>query len=351
MKVTGRYLAMLCMLVSIGLLVSCNDEDSAGAPSLDHASIVEKDSTLQSAFRGQTIVLFGNNLATTREILINGASVYFNPVFVRNDNIILDIPGNVPYLNADNKVIVVTEAGEASLDLVITQAPNIYSFPGVAENGATITIEGEFFEGLEKVGFVNIDNETDTLWAEIVSVTPTEIDVVVPDGTRVANIYVETSSGSSVSASTFGLNYIIYADRLADGWENWSWSSEFDYENESPVKSGSFSFKQTFTGGWGGVQLFGNDLPLKDGDGNMLYSALKFSIYGGPGTTGKELIVTVNWGAQTRVTLKEGVWTDYTVPMDVLGNPDKINVLVFQDVGNVGVSAPYLYFYDDMGLL
>jgi len=83
-----------------------------------------------------------------------------------------------------------------------------------------------------------------------------------------------------------------------------------------------------------------------------LYTHLKMSIYGGPGTGGKEIIVTINWGAQIRITLEEGKWTDYTISLaDQLGSPDKINVLVLQDVGNVGVTAPYLMYIDDVGLL
>ena len=178
-----------------------------------------------------------------------------------------------------------------------------------------------------------------------------EIHVIVPNGTKISNIYVKTGSGESVTTSTFGLNYIIYADKLADNWQNWSWSSDMDFSATSKVKSGEYSWKQTYTGGWGGLQMFGNDLPLKDGDGNPLYTALKFSIYGGPGTTDKEIIVTINWGAQYRIKLTAGKWTDYSLSLaDDLGSPDKINVLVMQDVGNTGVTAPYLMFIDDMGL-
>lgn len=343
--------AMMMLFAASSLFLSCSDDDGGGPPELDHASIIPKDSALQSADRGEMIVIFGRNLATTKEVYFNGALAALNTTLVTNGNILVSIPSNAPYIDAENKITVVTEYGVDELDFILTQPPIITSFTGVAENGATISIKGEFFTGTEAVGFINVDSPEDTLWADIVDETDEEVRVVVPDGTKISNIYLKTGSGSTVTGSTFGLNYIIYAEKLADGWENWSWSSDIDFQSPTKPKSGDVSWKQVYTGGWGGIQLFGNDLPLM-ADGTPLYTHLKMSIYGGPGTSGKEIVVTINWGAQIRITLEEGKWTDYTISLaDQLGAPDKINVLVLQDVGNVGVTAPYLLYIDDVGLL
>ncbi|HYC86603.1 MAG TPA: hypothetical protein VEB86_15325, partial [Chryseosolibacter sp.] len=216
--------------------------------------------------------------------------------------------------------------------------------PAVAAGGDIVTIKGDFFLGLESVSFIDAKTGVATE-AEIVSSTVDEIRVAVPAGTKVSYISVTTGGGTVRSTSTFGFNYIIYADALNPGWQNWSWSSEFDYSSPTVVKSGQYSYKQTYTGGWGGVQLYGADLPISE------YTALKVSIYGGPGTANKEIIVTINWAVQKRITLQQGKWTDYTISLSDLGNPQTINVLVFQEVGNTGGPAPFLMYIDDLGLI
>jgi len=329
---------------------SCDNSEDGAVPVLDRVSLVPKDSTTEEGFRGNTYVIFGNNLATTKAVYFNGELAPLNTTYVRNDNIIVRIGDKTPYVNAINKVRVVTQYGEAAMDFVVKQKPVIDGFsPAVAVAGDIVTITGNCFLGLESVVFVDAKTSVETE-AEIVSSTVEEIQVKVPEGTKVSYIKVTTPGGTVRSSSTFGFNYVIYADQLNPAWQNWSWSSEFNYNSTNQVKSGQYSYKQTYTGGWGGIQLYGADLPLKDGD-TFLYEALKMSIYGGPGTEGKEIILTINWSVQIRITLAEGKWKDFTIPLSDLGNPDKINVLVMQDVGNVGVTAPYLMYIDDMGLI
>jgi hypothetical protein len=48
----------------------------------------------------------------------------------------------------------------------------------------------------------------------------------------------------------------IYADALDNGWQDWSWDPiTLNWNNTSPVHSGSHSIAVTFTGGWGGLQF------------------------------------------------------------------------------------------------
>ncbi|HEY9007794.1 MAG TPA: IPT/TIG domain-containing protein [Ohtaekwangia sp.] len=342
-NITRLLIGMIALACSAALFFSCSDDDNA-PPVLDHVSIVPKDSVLQSGARGQMVVIFGSNLASTKAVYFNGYPATFNPTFVRNDNIILTIPADAPYANVDNTIRVVTEHGEATLSFVVTQAPVINSFTGVAENGATITIDGDYFDNLVSVAFVNAGT-TDTLYADIVSADPKEIQVVVPDGTKVSYIVVKTALGTTVSSSTFGLNYIIYADKFNSSWDNWSWSSEWDYSSTTVVKTGEYSYKQTFTGSWGGVQLHTADISLSG------YTAIKFAVYGGPGTTGKVLNMNINWGTTYTVTLTEGAWVVYTIPLSTWGSPSTLSFVVFQDNGSTSPSAPYLFYIDDMGLL
>ena len=46
-------------------------------------------------------------------------------------------------------------------------------------------------------------------------------------------------------------------------------------------------------------------------------TSFKFSLFGGPGTEGKQVAVILNdnWGNYNSVTLKEGQWTQYSIPL------------------------------------
>lgn len=339
------FVLLMLMAGTVPILTSCEDEEGA-PPILERVSLVPKDSTTNEGFRGNTYVIFGQNLATTKAVLFNGATAPLNTTFVRNDNIIIRIGNNAPYVQAMNKVTVVTEYGEASMDFVVKQRPVISTFfPAVAAGGEIVTIVGNYFDGLESVTFTDVATGTVTT-AEVVSAKITELKVVVPDGTKVSTITVTTPSGKASGASTFGLNYIIYTDALQAPWENWSWSSTIDFASPSVVKSGQYAWKQTYTGGWGGIQMHHGSLDLSQ------FTALKFSIYGGPGTGGKEIMVFINWAKEYRITLEEGKWVDYTIPLSELNaTSGNLGELILQDVGNVGVTAPYLIYIDDVGFL
>ena len=82
-----------------------------------------------SGARLTTYVIYGNNLATTREVYFNESLAPLNTTLVRNDNIIIRIPDNAPFANVPNKLRVVTEFGQAELNFVIEQpGPTIASF-------------------------------------------------------------------------------------------------------------------------------------------------------------------------------------------------------------------------------
>jgi hypothetical protein len=297
-------------------------------------------------------VIFGQNLETTREVYFNGTPAPLNSTMVRNDNIIIRIAGNTPYLQGMNKVKVVTAYGEASMDFAVLQKPVIAAFsPAVASSGELLTIKGNFFDAVESVSFLDATT-LEEIPATIDFESATELRVIVPEGVKVSYIKVTTPSGFSLSPSTFGFNYIVYTDKLSTDFENWSWGSTIDFSNTAKVKSGAFSWKHTFTGGWSGIQLHhGPDgsagYPLAD------LSSLKFSVFGGPGTTGKIVMVMINWKTAVNITLKENEWVDYTIPLSSLGvsGTDNLNLLIFQDNGNSSPAAPYLFYIDDLGFI
>lgn len=352
-------LILFCLLACSPLFFSCEEEDGGAPPVLERVSLVPKDSTMLSGGRGETLVIFGSNLATVQEVYFSGSRAPLNTTMVRNDNIIIRIPDNAPFPgpNVLSTVRVVTLYGEAQMEFEIEQpAPNIRSFiPAVGSPGESITIRGEFFNGLASVQF--IDAATDeALDADIVSHTLDEetgeevVVAIIPDGAKVSYLALTTPAGTGLSSNTFGLNYAIYTENLNENFFNWSWGGVDVFTATNVSKSGLNSYRRTYNDGWSGIQLhYGPDGdPGLDLSG---YTAIKFSVYGGPGTTGKQIQFTLNWGDMVQIQVVEGQWTDYSFPLSEFGNPATLQFVVFQDNGNTSPAAPYLVYIDDMGLL
>src|SRR5690606_28809020 len=148
-----------------------------------------------SGGRYEYYAIMGQHLATTQEVYFSGVQAALNATMIRDDNIIVSIPGGAPFPgpNVLSTVKVVTLYGEAQLEFSIEQPePVISSFsPAVAVAGEKVTITGQYFKGLEKVSFVDAvsDMATD---AEVLSHVPGEegesdvITVVVPEGIGVS---------------------------------------------------------------------------------------------------------------------------------------------------------------------
>ena len=348
-------LLLLFLLFGGSLLTSCEEEEQPGPPVIERVRIIAKDSTTQSGDRYEFYAIIGQNLATTQEVYFSGVKAALNATMVRDDNIIISIPGGAPFPgpNVLSTVKVVTLYGEAQMSFEIEQpVPSITNFsPAVAVAGEKVVITGLYFKGLQKVSFVDAVTDTPTD-AEILSHVPGEegepdvITVVVPEGIGVSYIGVTTTSGTGYSAGTFGFNYSVYTDGVPEGWNQAGWSGTTVWDNETPVKSGLYSAKHSYTGGWGGFQITHEGFSLTP------YTSLKVSIFGGPGTEGKltQIYITETPGGPStpfELVVHEGVWTDYTIPLSAIGNPSQVSELVIQDKGQ----APYIMYVDDLGFI
>jgi hypothetical protein len=98
----------------------------------------------------------------------------------------------------------------------------------------------------------------------------------------------------------------------------------------------------TFNKNWSRVQLHHSSLQLKH------YKAVKFSVCGGPGTTGKVVNFTLNWGTTVPITLTAGAWTEFTVQLAQVGNPASLDNFIFQDNGNSDPRSPYSMQIDNI---
>ena len=253
------------------------------------------------------------------------------------------ITATVPDMPAGSIVISVsTPGGVASLPFeVLAKTPEIYSFDPAAggRTGEQVSILGKFFVDVQSVQIgevevieYNVENES-------------EIVVTIPEGAAAGKVTVRTAIGEVISEADLNvieIPYVFFAEGLHAGIENWGWGGTDDFASTQVAREGDLSYERTYTEGWSGIQLHHGSLNLTP------YSAIEFSVYGGPGTTGKVLNLNVNWGASSAVTLTEGEWTDYTVSLADLGNPEILNELIFQENGETNPQVPFTVYLDNI---
>lgn len=332
-------------------------------------TVVAFDSTTTDGKIGTTYAVIGKNLSTAKAIYINGTSIYFNTAFSSNTSLQFSVPNTVAYSSdtTSNVLTVVTAHGKVSTPFIIEQPiPGITTVSQLAGNpGDVITITGTTFNGLSGVSF-------GTVPATVLTKSPTVITVKVPSGVTAAHLLVTTAAtkgggvgtgpvvtsgtsllSNSVTAirqtnSIFGFSTAIYEDSYENGWSDYGWGGG-PKDDKTNIRRGTTSRTYSYTGGYDGYVI-------QPGSGNNVdaNTALKFSIFGGKGTTGKNIHLCLNYNFNTsvQITLTEGKWTDYQIPIANwvdAGNPlpSSISALVFQEFsGNAST-----FSLDDVGIV
>ena len=308
--------------------------------------VVPFDSTVTSGRLGTQYGIVGTNLLSTSKILFNGVSAYFNPNYVTDNLIIVTIPSNTPFGPSQiNKLTIITAHGTVDYTFPIQQpAASITSFtPLAGSTGDIVTITGTVFDGVTGVRFDNVP-------ATIVGTpTKTQIQVKVPAGVVQSYIYVTTPGGTAKSPASFGFKALVYDDTFSSGWGAYfGYNSTRDYANTEHVKRGTYAIKVLYQDAYGAFQVGYNGATI---DVNKLgLTAIKFSIYGGAGTTATsrvQVILNGNYNSPSAVTIVPGVYTDFTVPLSSVGSPTTITELVIQCLNGNGT----VVYIDDIGFI
>jgi hypothetical protein len=377
-----KSILFFCILSSVIVfgINSCKKTDN-GPPSITrirtvfHSSdtsqtITAFDSTTSDGKIGTLYAIIGNNLSTAKAIYINGVSIYFNIAYISNTTLQFTVPNTVPYSNSstNNMLTVVTDYGKVSTPFIIEQpVPGITSLSQYAGNpGDVITITGTTFNGLTGVSFGKVA-------AKVLTNTPTVITVQVPSGLTYGPVLVTTAAtkgggvgtGPSLTSGTteaaagsavheanaiFGFSTAIFEDAVENGWSvQGGWDGTPYTIDTKTVRRGTASINYTFSGGY-------NGFVINSGNGNSVdaNTAIKFSIYGGKGTNGKNIRLNLNYNFNVTVqlTLSEGNWVDYLIPVQDFVDPSdplpsSINNMVFQEYsGNASQ-----FNLDDVGLV
>jgi Glycoside hydrolase family 44 len=140
---------------------------------------------------------------------------------------------------------------------------------------------------------------------------------------------------------------IVYDDALENGWQDWGWAS-INYNNTSPVHSGSKSVSVTITDG------SGQAIYIAHGAFDAsLYTNLTFWINGGT-TGGQQLRVQghangIALASTNLPALAANTWQPFNIPLAALGITNQPNMDGFWIQDRIGSAQPTFYL-DDISL-
>ncbi|HEY3387527.1 MAG TPA: hypothetical protein VGK46_13515 [Saprospiraceae bacterium] len=229
--------------------------------------------------------------------------------------------------------------------------PNVTAFnPSNTDNhdpGVTLIMTGTNLNLVGEIVFPGVATAVTTFIK-----TATQIDVVIPAGAQGGTVVIKTIHGFSIPVEVpFGdqlvLAKAIYDEAAQNGFGEWGgWESTTTWGSTERARVGTKSIKVDFNVCcWkGGAQM---------GNGNLSTAGtayFAFSVYGGPGTGGKSLQILVKrpgGEATKQVTVVEGAWADFAIPLSELGNPSAITELFFQNTDGFSTGVVYI---DQMGL-
>ena len=133
---------------------------------------------------GTLIVIQGNNFSGLKAVLFNDTSAYFNPSYVTNTNIIVYIPATAQTAatnpNVPSIIKVVTDHGTASYSFKLYLPPPYISSISFDNSGTVVYINGNNFEGIQKITFPVAG--ADTALSYTVNKTYTQITAAIPPG-------------------------------------------------------------------------------------------------------------------------------------------------------------------------
>lgn len=333
-----KYINVSLIILSFMAISACKKDktESSAAPTLTTiTNLTDRSSVLESIGYGEWIIISGHNLSTTTKVDFNGELAADSLIYANENSITVKIPAEL----ADplsNPITVTTKYGTATLNFKIKQpSPRIDDFnPAAGGPDDELTIYGAYFKGATKATINGVS-------ATILSSTKTEIKVRVPAGVTNGQVVVTTPVGIATATKTFGLKYTIFDDALNNGWTNTSYSTTaLDFANTAVVRRGTTSILVAHKA------FSALRFRLASKFSTVGYTTLKISMYGGVGTQGKKVKISLTPAAGTyELILIEGKWTDYQIPFINIGNPSSIEYLTFQEFSGFA-SAIYV---DDIG--
>jgi hypothetical protein len=294
-----------------------------------------------TGFPGDDVTITGENLDIITSVKFGTVIATFTAT---QTTITTKVPDNAT--GGNQQISISGPGGTATIPFTVNLAPQITSFnPTSGQAGDVITVTGKRFTGTTavKIGSTN---------ATFTVVSATELTFTIPAGSVTGPVSITTPNGTGISTSAFtvlvaGLAFPIYNDAITSNWNGWlggGWGGTKDLANTSPVKTGSFSARIDYLNGQWGVplQLGGAAISLAP------YTTLKISIYGGANSNGKSVNIGFNEADGKTITVVEGQWTDFTIPLSEISSVTNLTHLYLKNFNAAG--GDFTIYVDDMGL-
>lgn len=321
-----------------------------------------------SATHTQVISLEGTNLDLVTSIVFPGGTEVFAQAFVSQSETAIEVAIPVTAIKGKltlkqySPVEVATDEDLTILLPAATAATPSPAKPGIDD----LTITGT---NLDLVAELGLPGSGPVAASAFKSISATEIVLAVPAGTKSGGITYTTIHGYSnnlgvtVRVPAPGpppLPITLFDETMAPGGGDWSWNQLVsDPASTEQFYSGDVSWKFE-TDNSGGLSSGG--ITAVDVSGQQVFT---FALYGGPGTDGAVVaaILNDNWSDFNTVTLEEGKWTEYQIPLSSYPTTDLTKIvrfalkvddqaasLIYADRVGFGPAGPPpldYYIYDD----
>jgi len=297
------------------------------------------------------LTINGTDLDLVRKVVLPGVSAPITS-FVSQSNTQLVI--NVPAETTNGKVTLYAASDVTTISQIDLQValPTVTSMtPDPADIGSNLTITGTNMDIVTSISFQGVSTPV----TNFVSQSATQIVVEVPTGSINGKLVFAVLNSTLTALSPnltingylppSGPAFPLYDEAVTANWNGWiggGWGGTKDFANQNPVRAGSYSCRIDYSGGWGS--------PLQLGGGNInlsIYSSFKIAIYGGPGSNGLRINIGINASDAYTITLVEGKWTDYTIPLSTLTSATTLNEIWIKEYNG---SGGFTIYVDEMGL-
>ena len=334
------------------LILSYGGTDSADVQTKDTLKVTLPVSTSFSpnpVKHAADLTITGTNLDLVKKIIFTSVAT---PVTSFVSQTATQIVVKVPASTTKGKVKFEAASGvqttsTSDLDVVLPAITTM--LPNAVDPLANLTITGTNLDLVSSVAFIGVTNAV----TSFVSQTATQLVVKVPAGsiTGKLTLFVKNSTLSVKSANDLMIvgssvpPIILYDDALTSAWNGWiggGWGGTKDLSNATPVQSGSKSCRISYVGDWG--------VPLQLGGANISlagYTSLKVSIYGGAGSNNQNVNIGFNEADGKTITIVEGQWTDYTIPLSQISSASTLSFLYFKKYSTNG---DFTIYFDNLGI-
>jgi hypothetical protein len=302
----------------------------------------------------QNLTITGTNLDLVDSIAFQNTKPVGTFVSQSATQIVVKVPKGLTEGKITLSVVNSTVKIISSMDLNLVKPAIATMSPNPVDPETNLTITGTNLNLVSAIAFQNADPVT-----TFVSQSATKLVVKVPKGVIEGKITLSVLNSSLTVQSTDVLKvtgavpppviaFPFYTDAVTSNWNGWvgnGWGGTKDYANTSPVREGNKSIKITYTavGGYGS--------PLQLGAGSIdigSYTTFKISIYGAPGSNGLKVNLGINGADSYTITIVEGKWTDYQIPISDLNiSGGKITDIILKEYSG---SDGFTIYVDDIGL-